>query len=127
MTYSSFRVYDKENIFAKILRNEMPCKKIYENNFALSFYDIHPQKNVHALVIPKGPYIDYDHFINNANDDEIIGFFKAISEVSKILKVSRDHDGYRLITNTGKNANQEVAHLHFHIFGGERVGRMINN
>ncbi len=120
-------IYDKNNIFAKILRGEIPCKKIYENDFVLSFYDINPQKKVHALVIPKGEYIDLDDFILNAKEKEISEFFKSISHVAKLLNVSNKEGGYRVLSNIGKNGGQEVPHLHFHIFGGENVGKMISN
>ena len=82
--------YDKNNIFAKILRGEIPCKKIYENDFVLSFYDVNPQKKIHALVIPKGEYVDLDEFLQNAKEKEITEFFKAISHIAKILKISKD-------------------------------------
>jgi len=118
--------YDKNNIFAKILRGEIPCKKIYENDFVLSFYDINPQKKTHALIIPKGLYIDLDHFIEQAKEIEIIEFFKGISHVAKLLKVSNIEGGYRTLSNIGSDGGQEVPHLHFHIFGGEKVGKMVS-
>ena len=114
--------YDKNNIFAKILRGEIPCKKIYENDFVLSFHDINPQKK-----IPKGQYIDLDDFIKNAKEIEIIEFFKALSHVAKLIKVSNIDGGYRALSNIGKNGGQEVPHLHFHIFGGENVGKMVSS
>ena len=90
--------YDKNNIFAKILRKEIPCKKIFENNYVLSFYDINPQKKIHALVIPKGEYINLDDFNNRASDQEIVALSKAITEVSKILEISTDNGrGYRAL------------------------------
>ena len=119
--------YDKNNIFAKILRGEIPCKKIYENEFVLSFYDINPQKKIHALVIPKGEYVDLDHFIQNAKEKEVNEFFKALSHVAKILKISNLQGGYRTLSNISINGGQEVPHLHFHIFGGEKVGKMVSN
>ena len=115
--------YDKNNIFAKILRGEIPCNKIFENEFVLSFYDINPQKKIHALIIPKGSYIDLDDFIKNA----ILEFFKAISHVAKLLKISNIEGGYRTISNIAKNGGQEVPHLHFHLFGGEQIGKMLSN
>jgi len=118
--------YDKNNIFAKILRGEIPCKKVYENNYVLSFYDINPQKKIHVLVIPKGPYIDLDHFNKNASDKEIIEFNKAISYVSKLLNISNEERGYRLLSNIGTDGGQEVPHLHYHIFGGEKIGKMVS-
>ena len=118
--------YDKNNIFAKILRKEIPCKKIFENNHVLSFYDINPQKKIHALVIPKGEYIDLDDFNNRASDQEIVALSKAITEVSKILSISTDTGkGYRALTNLSEDGGQEVLHLHFHLFGGEKVGKMV--
>ena len=115
--------YDKNNIFAKILRGEIPCKKIYESKYVLAFYDINPQKRIHALVIPKGEYIDLEHFNQNASDVEIIEFNKGISEVAKKLKISGN--GYRVLSNINENGGQEVPHLHFHLFGGEKVGKMV--
>ena len=118
--------YDENNIFAKILKGEIPCKKIYEDKFVLSFYDINPQKKIHALVIPKGKYVDFDDFSENASSEEIIGLFKGINIVAKKLKISVDTGkGYRVLTNVSEHGGQEVPHLHFHLFGGERVGRMV--
>jgi len=118
--------YDKNNIFAKILRKEIPCKKIFENDHVLSFHDINPQKKIHALVIPKGEYIDLDDFNNRAADKEIVALSKAITEVSKILGISLDTGkGYRTLTNLSEHGGQEVPHLHFHLFGGEKVGKMV--
>ena len=118
--------YDKNNIFAKILRKEISCKKIFENEPVLSFYDINPQKKIHALVIPKGEYIDLDDFNNRASDQEIVALSKAITEVSKILGISIDKGkGYRALTNLSEDGGQEVPHLHFHLFGGEKVGKMV--
>ena len=118
--------YDKNNIFAKILRKEIPCKKIFENNYVLSFYDVNPQKKIHALIIPKGEYIDLDDFNNRASDQEIVALSKAITEVSKILGISTDTGkGYRALTNINEHGGQEVPHLHFHLFGGEKIGKMV--
>jgi len=118
--------YDRNNIFAKILRKEIPCKKIFENDHVLSFHDINPQKKIHALVIPKGEYIDFDDFNNRASDQEIVALSKAITEVSKILGISIDAGkGYRALTNLSEHGGQEVPHLHFHLFGGEKVGKMV--
>ena len=118
--------YDKNNIFAKILRKEIPCKKIFENDHVLSFYDINPQKKIHALVIPKGEYIDLDDFNNRASDQEIVALSKAITKVSKILAISTNiGKGYRALTNLSEDGGQEVPHLHFHLFGGEKVGKMV--
>ena len=118
--------YDENNIFAKILRKEIPCKKIFENDHVLSFHDINPQKKIHALVIPKGNYINLDDFNNKASDQEIVALSKAITEVSKILGISVDTGkGYRALTNLDEHGGQEVPHLHFHLFGGEKVGKMV--
>ena len=118
--------YDHNNIFAKILRKEIPCKKIFENDHVLSFYDINPQKKIHALVIPKGDYINLDDFNDKASDQEIVALSKAITEVSKILGISTDTgNGYRAITNLDDDGGQEVPHLHFHLFGGEKIGKMV--
>jgi histidine triad (HIT) family protein len=117
--------YDKNNIFAKILRGEIPCKKVYENEYVLSFYDTNPQKKIHILVIPKGEYIDLDDFFNKASDKEIIELNRSITHIVKILKISNQEDGYRVISNVGKNGGQEVPHLHYHVFGGEKIGKMV--
>ena len=118
--------YDDANIFAKILRGEIPCKKIYEDKFVLSFYDINPQKKIHALVIPKGKYIDLDDFALNASSEEITGLLKGINTVTKKLGISTDTGkGYRALTNISEDGGQEVSHLHFHLFGGEKVGKMV--
>jgi histidine triad (HIT) family protein len=119
-------IYDDNNIFAKILRKESPCKKIYEDEFVLSFYDINPQKKIHALVIPKGKYIDFDDFTTKASASEIVGLLKGINTVAKKLGISVDKGkGYRALTNINEHGGQEVPHLHFHLFGGEKVGKMV--
>ena len=118
--------YDDNNIFAKILRGEIPCEKIYEDEYILSFYDINPQKKIHALVIPKGKFIDLDDFASKASEKEISGFIKGINIVAKKLQISSDTGkGYRAIANINENGGQEVPHLHFHLFGGEKVGKMV--
>ena len=118
--------YNDNNIFAKILRGEIPCKKIYEDDYVLSFYDVNPQKKIHALVIPKGKYIDLDDFNSKASDKEIVELMKGISIVSIKLGISVDTGkGYRALTNLSENGGQEVPHLHFHLFGGEKVGKMV--
>ena len=118
--------YDDQNIFAKILRKEIPCNKIYEDEFILSFYDINPQKKIHALVIPKGKYIDLDDFSLNASSEEMVGLLKGINKVAKKLGISKDiGKGYRALANISDHGGQEVPHLHFHIFGGEKVGKMV--
>ena len=118
--------YDNNNIFAKILRAEIPCKKIYEDEFILSFHDINPQKKIHALVIPKGKYIDLDDFSSNASTEEMVGLLKGINAVAKKLGISVDTGkGYRVLANISQDGGQEVPHLHFHLFGGEKVGKMV--
>ena len=122
--------YDKNNIFAKILRGEIPLKsneKIFENEFVLSFYDISPKKKVHALVIPKGEYTDLDDFSKRASEKEISELIKGINIVAKKLGISIDGGkGYRALVNIGENGGQEVPHLHFHLLGGEKVGKMVS-
>ena len=118
--------YDDQNIFAKILREEIPCKKIYEDDFILSFHDINPQKKIHALVIPKGKYVDLDDFSLNASSQEMVGLLKGINIVAKMLGISTEvGKGYRVLTNVSDNGGQEVPHLHFHLFGGEKIGKMV--
>ena len=120
--------YNKDNIFAKILRGEIPCKKIYENDYILSFYDINPQKKIHALVICKGEYTDLDDFSAKASEKEISELIKGISIIAKKLGIALTDNGkgYRSLVNIGENGGQEVPHLHFHLFGGEKVGKMVN-
>ena len=118
--------YDNNNVFAKILRGEIPCNKIYEDEFVLSFHDINPKKKIHALVIPKGKYIDLDDFSLNASSDEMVGLVKGINIVAKKLGISTEvGKGYRALANISDHGGQEVPHLHFHLFGGERVGKMV--
>ena len=119
--------YDKNNLFAKILRGEIPCKKVYENEYVLSFYDINPQKKIHILVIPKAEYTDLDDFTSRASEKEISELIKGITTVAKKLGISiNDGEGYRALSNIGLNGGQEVPHLHFHLFGGEKIGRMVS-
>ena len=118
--------YDNNNVFAKILRGEIPCDKIYEDKYVLSFYDVNPQKKIHALIIPKGKYVDLDDFNENASKEEIYGLMKGISLVSNKLNISsKNGKGYRAISNVSENGGQEVPHLHFHLIGGEKVGKMV--
>ncbi|MCG7494540.1 HIT domain-containing protein [Thalassobius sp. Cn5-15] len=120
-------VYDDQNIFAKILRGEIPNKTVLETEHALAFHDIQPQAPVHVLVIPKGPYVCYDHFALEASDAEIVGFTRAVGEVCKMMEVQpgAGGDGFRAISNAGENGVQEVPHLHVHILGGRWLGRML--
>ncbi len=118
--------YDDNNIFAKILREEIPCNKIYEDDFVLSFHDINPQKKIHALVIPKGKYVNLDDFSLKASQEEIVSLLKGINIVAKKLGISTDvGKGYRALANISDDGGQEVPHLHFHLFGGEKVGKMV--
>ena len=120
--------YDDNNIFAKILREEIPCKKIYEDDFVLSFHDINPQKKIHALVISKGKYVDLDDFSQNASSEEMVGLLKGINAVAKKLGISVDTGkGYRALANISEDGGQEVPHFHGHILGGGPVGRMVLN
>jgi len=116
--------YDQDNIFAKILRGEIPCNKVYENEHSLAFNDINPQSKVHVLVIPKGSYTDVDDFSRKASKDEIASLMQAVAEVCKITKVSLSEggSGFRLIANTGTDGSQEVPHFHYHVMGGEPLG-----
>lgn len=114
--------YDDNNIFAKILRKEIPTKIILENEHATSFKDISPRAPIHILVIPKNKYLKYDDFIQDASKDEILFFFKLINDLIK--KFNLENSGYRLITNGGDDANQEVPHLHFHLLGGQNLASM---
>ena len=115
--------YDDQNVFAKILRGEIPNKTVYEDEWALAFHDISPQAPVHVLVVPKGAYVGWDDFAAQASSDEIAGFVRAVG------KVAREHGlvepGYRLLVNLGRHGGQEVPHLHVHLFGGGPLGPMI--
>lgn len=115
--------YDDQNIFAKILRGEIPCDKVYESDHALAFKDIQPQAPVHVVVIPKGPYVNMDDFSSHASDAEIAGFMRAVGHVARALGVV--DAGYRTLANNGPDAHQEVPHLHVHIFAGRDLGGMI--
>jgi diadenosine tetraphosphate (Ap4A) HIT family hydrolase len=115
--------YDVNNVFARILRGEIPCKKVYEDQHALAFHDINPQAKVHVLVIPKGAYVSLEDFSATASDAEIAGFFRAVGQVARELGLAEG--GYRTLTNHGRHAHQEVPHFHVHIFGGQPLGRMI--
>lgn len=116
--------YDPNNIFAKILRGEIPCNKVYENEYALAFHDINPQAPVHVLVIPKGEYVSMADFTADAPDELVVGFFRAVGIVAKELGLVEP--GYRTLANAGENAHQEVPHLHVHIFGGSALGPMLD-
>lgn len=115
--------YDDDNVFARILRGEIPCDKVHESEHALAFNDIHPQAPIHVLVIPKGRWVSFDDFGTGASDDEQGGFWRAVAEVAR--KVGADSGGYRLIANHGADAHQEVPHFHVHILGGRALGPML--
>ncbi|HUY68230.1 MAG TPA: histidine triad nucleotide-binding protein [Alphaproteobacteria bacterium] len=115
--------YDQANIFAKILRGEIPCRKIYEDEYALAFPDIRPQAPIHVLVIPKGAYADHADFVSRAGEKEIAGFEKAVGKVA--AQVGAVEGGYRLIANCGADAHQEVPHYHVHIMAGRALGPML--
>ena len=115
--------YDDQNIFAKILRGEIPSKKVFEDEYALAFHDINPQAPTHILVIPKGPSVSWDDFSAKASDAEIAGFVRAVGEVARAAGLVAP--GYRLLANTGLDSHQEVPHLHVHIFAGRKLGPML--
>lgn len=116
--------YDPANIFARILRGEIPAKAVHEDDFALAFHDINPQAPVHVLVIPKGAYVSQADFSAHASDAEIAGFWRAVGAVARALGL--EADGYRILANMGEDAGQEVPHFHVHIFAGRRLGRMLS-
>ena len=115
--------YDPNNIFARILRGEIPAKKLYEDEYALAFYDINPLAKLHVLVIPKGAYVSMADFSARASDAEIAGLIRAVGKVARDLGL--DESGYRILANHGPDSHQEVPHLHVHIFGGQRLGKML--
>jgi histidine triad (HIT) family protein len=115
--------YDDQNIFAKILRGEIPNRTVFENEWALAFHDINPQAPVHVLVIPKGRYVGWEDFTAKASTEELAGFARAIGEVTRQLGLAEP--GYRLMVNMGHDGHQEVPHLHVHIFGGRQFRMMI--
>ena len=115
--------YDPDNIFAKILRGEIPCKKVYEDDFALAFHDINPQAPVHLLVIPKGAYVSWDDFSEKAPAEEIAGFIRAVGQVAR--EAGLVDPGYRMLANVGGHGHQEVPHLHVHLFGGRQFYAMV--
>lgn len=124
MPVSGLPPYDPRNIFARILRGELPCKRVHEDEFALAFHDIAPQAPLHVLVIPKGAHVSAADFHANASDAEIAGFWRAVARVAKELGL--EAPGYRLLTNMGLDAGQEVPHFHVHLFAGKPLGRMLD-
>ena len=123
MAIDATQPYDEQNIFAKILRGEIPCNKVYENEWALAFHDIAPQAPVHILVVPKGAYVSWDDFSARAPAEEIAGFVRAVGHVARENGLVAP--GYRLLANVGAHGGQEVPHLHVHLFGGRPLGPMI--
>jgi diadenosine tetraphosphate (Ap4A) HIT family hydrolase len=115
--------YDDTNIFARILRDEIPSNRVYEDKFAIAFHDIHPQAPTHILVIPRGPYVSWDDFATTASEAEIVGFVRAVGTVAR--QQGLREAGYRLLANIGPHSHQEVPHLHVHLFGGRPLGGML--
>lgn len=123
MPVSGLGPYDDQNIFAKILRNEIPSRRVFEDEWALAFHDINPQAPVHVLVIPRGKYVSLADFATGAREAEIVGFWRAVAAVAKQLGL--EPPGYRVLANMGPDSNQEVPHFHVHIFGGRALGPML--
>ncbi|MGO1075432.1 histidine triad nucleotide-binding protein [Inquilinus sp. CA228] len=116
--------YDPSNVFARILRGELPCKKVYEDDHVLAFHDISPRAPVHVLVIPKGTYVSMDDFSERAGDAEVAALTRAVGRIARELGLAAP--GYRILSNIGEDGHQEVPHLHIHIFGGRPLGRMLD-
>lgn len=123
MPIDATQPYDDQNIFAKILRGEIPNRTVYEDDWALAFHDINPQAPLHVLVIPKGAYVSWDDFSARANAEEIAGFIRAVGHVAR--EAGLVEPGYRLLANIGGHGHQEVPHLHVHLFGGRPLGPML--
>jgi len=115
--------YDEENVFAKILRGELPARKVYENEHAVVIHDVSPLAPVHLLALPKGPYVSWDDFSARASDAEMAALTRAVGEAARVVEASAQ--GYRVLSNVGKRGGQEVPHLHLHIFGGQPLGAML--
>jgi diadenosine tetraphosphate (Ap4A) HIT family hydrolase len=124
MPIDATQAYDENNIFARILRGEIPAKRVYEDEYALAFHDINPLSPTHILVIPKGVYVSWDDFSGNASEAEIAGFVRAVGKVAR--EAGLVANGYRLLANTGPESGQEVPHLHVHIFAGRPLGPMLS-
>jgi histidine triad (HIT) family protein len=116
--------YDANNVFAKILRGELPCQKVYEDDHVLAFRDIRPQAPVHILVIPKGAYVSLDDFAAQGKEAELAAVLQAAAKIAREQGLSES--GYRILANTGRDGRQEVPHFHLHIFGGRDLGRMLS-
>jgi histidine triad (HIT) family protein len=123
MPVSGLPPYDPQNIFARILRGEIPCTRVHEDAFALAFHDIAPQAPTHVLIIPKGDYVSAADFHATASEAEIVGFWRAVGQVARDLGL--EAPGYRLLANMGMDAGQEVPHFHVHLFAGRPLGRMV--
>jgi diadenosine tetraphosphate (Ap4A) HIT family hydrolase len=123
MPVKGLGAYDPNNIFARILRGEIPSRRVFENEHAVAFHDIAPQAPLHVLVIPRGPYISLADFTAKASDAEIAGFFRAVGDVARALGL--EEPGYRILANMGEDSGQEVPHFHVHLFGGRRMGSML--
>jgi diadenosine tetraphosphate (Ap4A) HIT family hydrolase len=115
--------YDPTNVFARILRGELPCKRVWENDYCLAFHDIAPMAPVHVLVIPKGAYVDWDDFAERASDLEIAEYVRGVAQVARQLGLTKT--GFRALTNNGRDAHQTVPHLHVHLFAGKKLGAML--
>ena len=124
MPIDATRPYDDSNIFARILRGELPCNKVFEDEHALAFHDINPAAPIHILVIPKGPYVSWDDFSERGTAEEISGFVRAVGRIAR--EQGLVEPGYRLLANVGMASGQEVPHLHVHLFGGRALGPMLS-
>lgn len=123
MPVSGLPPYDTNNIFARVLRGEIPSRKVYEDEWAFAFHDINPQAPTHILVVPKGPYCSFADFSTEASDAEIAGFMRAVGKIARDLGL--EAPGYRVLANMGPHSGQEVPHFHVHLFAGKPLGRMI--
>lgn len=123
MPVSGLPPYDDTNIFARILRSEIPCRKVYEDEWAFAFHDINPQAPLHILILPKGRYVSFADFSAAGSAEEIAGFFRAVGKIAK--QHGMEAAGYRLLANMGADSGQEVPHFHLHLFGGRPLGRML--
>jgi diadenosine tetraphosphate (Ap4A) HIT family hydrolase len=124
MPINATEPYDQGNVFARILRGEIPCSKVYEDDHAFAFHDINPQAPLHILVIPKGAYVSWDDFSKHGSAEEIAGFVRACGHVARQQGLVAP--GYRLLANVGRHGGQEVPHLHVHLFGGRGLGPMLS-
>jgi diadenosine tetraphosphate (Ap4A) HIT family hydrolase len=123
MPIDATQPYDDNNIFARIIRGEIPSNKVYDDEQVLAFHDIHPLAPAHILVIPKGPYVSWDDFSDKASDAEIAALVRVVGQIAR--EAGLVEDGYRVLANVGPNSGQEVPHLHLHIFGGRPLGPML--